>query len=103
MNKRYNDNLKEFISNNNIIMIETDYFNYKFTKNINFNFSYYNMPFIWTLTRRCAFNQNTKLLNMFAMCNKECLKSKAIINKKDKKFILEFNRLTSLKKIKITS
>lgn len=63
-------------------------------------FSFYRDNFFWTVTRRCAFNKNSRSLHKFEACNKECLKNKAIIEniKVDKKFLLEGNKIMNLEK-----
>ncbi len=97
--------IKEYLSllSPKIKRIEVDYFNIDkvnifLTKIV--NFSFYKGPFFWALTRRCAFNMNSRTLDKFAYCDKECLKYKAVIRNKavDKKFLLEGNKLIDLEK-----
>lgn len=87
-----------------INFIELDYFNANaindFLSKI-IKFSFYRGPFFWTMTRRCAFNTNSKPLDKFADCEKDCLRHRAVIHNKvvGKDFLLEGNKIISLEKI----
>lgn len=84
-----------------IKIIETDFLKSNLiTKDMSqrFNLGFYNMPFFWTITRRCAFNTNSKSLDKFTMCKKECKNTSAIINNTcaEKDFLLEGNKMLDI-------
>jgi len=86
----------------NIKRIEMDYFNCNsnillLKKHIGFSF-YAEAPF-WTITRRCAFNRNSRSMDKFKACNRECLDYRIIAynNKIRKKFIIDGNKILDIK------
>lgn len=62
-------------------------------------FSFYAGPCLWTTTKRCAFNTNSKPMRKFAMCKRECLKNKALIENTgvNNKFLLKGNAIFGLR------
>lgn len=94
-----------FTYSDRIKIIETDYLKSKLiSKHLasELNFAFYNIPFFWTMTRRCAFNRNTKSLKKFEMCKKECLTSSAIITNTsaNKDFLLKGNKMLDVNSAK---
>lgn len=84
--------------------LEVDYHNYQQVSQtlrermcISFNRS----PFYWGVTRRCVFSPNFSTLSKFGECNKECLKTKAIIHNKliNKDFLVEGNQIMNMDKV----
>lgn len=100
------DLVKEYMTllGTNISGIEVDFFNANDVTQKNrwiTNFSLYRGPFFWSVTRRCAFNKNSKWLDKFCDCNYECLKTKAIIRNTatNNKFYLDGNKILNAEKI----
>lgn len=85
----------------NITMIETDMHRAsevtdRLASKISFSL-YYDTPFLG-ITRRCAFNRNSKRMNLFAECGRECKNEHAILSnaKINKQILLKGNRMLQM-------
>ena len=81
--------------------IEVDYFNAGSVTSFlseRTGFFLYTGAVFWTTTRRCAFNQASKPLDKFAMCQRQCLVCEAILENKaaHKKFLLHGNAIFNM-------
>ncbi|MGM5482210.1 MAG: radical SAM protein [Nanobdellota archaeon] len=63
-----------------------------------FRFSYNMLPAVAGVTRRCPFNQNSRPLDKFSMCNYECKNNPSIIKNQylNKFFFLEGNKILEM-------